>query len=288
MSKQNRPQYLVSTDSIGFLGNPEQFVYLWQEYFDDKTLAGVEVIAFKTLDRLNKLVSTLQKNNIPIFSFHGKTGGEGQLDLFGKIVMTFVNLGMLDAKILLKNFPEMEFLSHGPYFEEDSIRDVILKYKPNKIWIENHLRGREGVENAIKQINIYRENNINTAGMLDIYHYAADHMETFQTNWPNLVDELESYILLRDKNDKQYFNGIHFPIGSRLGDSLPIDVMTDQMLELFAQKIIPFVERVVFENQQKGLGLFFSTKEMLVEQKARNKRIIERLRKTGILLTSFI
>ena len=283
MSKQNLPQYLVSTDSVGFLGKPEQFIYLWQEYFDDKTLAGVEVIAFKTLTRLNKLVSTLQKNNIPVFSFHGKTGGEDQLDLSGKIIMTLVNLAMLDVEMILKNFPEIEFLSHGPYFEEDSIRGVILKYKPNKIWIENHLRGREGIENAIKQINIYRKNKINTSGMLDIYHYAANYTEAFQTNWTKLVSELESYILLRDKNGMQYFNGIHFPIGSRLGDSLPIDDMTDQMLELFAQKIIPLVDRVVFENQQKNLGLFFSTKEMLVEQKIRNKRIIERFKKTGII-----
>jgi hypothetical protein len=48
-------------------------------------------------------------------------------------------------------------------------------------------------------------------------------------------------------------------------------------------KIIPHVERVVFENQQKFLGLFFSTNKMLLEQKTRNKRIIDRLKKTGII-----
>ena len=60
--------------------------------------------------------------------------------------------------------------------------------------------------------------------------------------------------------------------------------MTDQMLELFAQKIIPHIERVVFENQQKNLGLFFSTDKMLEKQKERNKRIIERLKKTGVII----
>ena len=59
--------------------------------------------------------------------------------------------------------------------------------------------------------------------------------------------------------------------------------MTDKMLELFAQKIVPQVERVVFENQQTLPGLFFSTDKMLEEQKERNKRIFERLRKTGII-----
>jgi hypothetical protein len=283
MSKQNLPQYFVSTDSIGFLGGPEQFVYLWKEYFDDKTLTGVEAIAFKPIKRLGRLISILQKNNIPVVSFHGRTGGENQLDLPGKIIMSLVNQGIVDAEGLLKNFPEIEFLSHGPYFEDESKKQIVIKYQPKKIWIENHLRSKRGIEDAIKQINIYRENNINTSGMLDIYHYVANSITTLETDWSKIVEELEMYILLKDKNGRQLFNGIHFPIGSRLGDSLPVDDMTDQMLKIFAQKIIPNVERVVFENQQANIGLFFSTKAMLRIQKERNRRIIERFKKTGII-----
>lgn len=283
MSKQNTTKYFVSTDSIGFLGKPEQFVYLWKEYFDDKTLSGVEAIAFKSVKRLDMLKSILQKNNIPVVSFHGRTGGENQLDLSGKIVMSLVNLGIVDVEDLLKNFPEIEFLSHGPYFEEESKKEIVIKYQPKKIWIENHLSGKRGIEDAIKQINIYRENNIDTSGMLDIYHYVANSITTLETDWSKIVEELKVYILLKDKNGRQLFNGIHFPIGSRLGDSLPIDNMTDQMLKIFAQKIIPNVERVVFENQQANIGLFFSTNGMLQTQKERNRRIIERLKKTGII-----
>lgn len=282
MSKPN-PQYFVSTDSIGFLGNPDQFIELWQEYFNNKTLAGVEVVAFKPMNRLNKLISILKKNNILNISFHGKTGGENQLDPFGKIIMTLVNLGIFNVEILLKNFPEIEFLSHAPYLEQDATKQIIFEKRPKKIWVENHLYGRRGVEDAIKQINIYRENKIDASGMLDIFHYIAHSLDSLQTKWPNLVSELESFILLKDKNRKQLFNGIHFPIGSRLDDSLPIDNMTDEMLELFSQKIIPHVERVVFENQQANLGLFFSTNRMLKVQKERNRRIIERLKKTGII-----
>ncbi|MFA5770398.1 MAG: hypothetical protein WC894_02800 [Patescibacteria group bacterium] len=284
MSKQNRPQYFVSTDSIGFLGSPKQFLYLWQEYFDNKTLDGVEAIAFKPLSRLDKLITTLKNNNIPILSFHGKTGGENKLNFSGRIIMTIVNFFIYNAAFLLKNFPKIEFLSHTPYFEKKSIEEIILKNNPKKIWIENHLYGKQGVEEAIKQINIYRKNGIDASGMLDIFHYIAHSVDTLQTNWSNLVLELESFILLEDQNGKQFFNGIHFPIGSRLDDSLPIDNMTDQMLKLFAQKIIPNIERVVFENQQENLGLFFSTDKMLSEQKTRNIRIIERLKKTEIII----
>ena len=283
MSKP-KPQYLVSTDSIGFLGKPKQFVKLWKEYFEKKTLDGVEIIAFKPLSRLSKLVSTLEKNNIPVLSFHGKTGGESILDLFSTIIMTLVNFHIFNAEVLLKNFPGIEFLSHAPYFEKKSVERIIIKNNPKRIWIENHLSGKQGVEDAIKQINIYRKNRTNANGMLDIYHYIVHSVKTLQKNWTTLVEELKSYIVLKDKNGKQFFQGIHFPIGSRLGDSLPIDSMTDQMLELFAQKIIPHIERVVFENQQKNLGLFFSTDKMLEKQKERNKRIIERLKKTGVII----
>jgi len=284
MSKQNRPQYLVSTDSIGFFGRPEHFFYLWQEYFENKTLDGVEVVAFKPINKLRRLISIFKNNNILALSFHGKTGGENQLNFLPRIVMTLVNSFIVDVETLLKDFPKIEFLSHEPYFEKNPIKQIIFQHQPKKIWIENHLSGKQGVEDTIKQIIFYRENSINAKGMLDIFHYIAHSIDSIQTNWPNLVSELKSYILLKDKNGEQFFQGIHFPIGSRLGDSLPIDSMSDQMLELFAQKIIPHIERVVFENQQILPGLFFSTNKMLIQQKERNIRIIERLKKTGIII----
>ncbi|MFA6512682.1 MAG: hypothetical protein WCT34_00595 [Patescibacteria group bacterium] len=198
--------------------------------------------------------------------------------------MTVVNFGIADAENILKIFPETDFLSHGPYLSTKKVQQNILFQKPKKIWIENHLSGKHGVEDAIKQIIFYRGKNIDADGMLDIYHYLADSEEKILTSWPTLVGEIRSYIFLKDKNGKQLFKGVHFPIGTRLGDSLPIDEMTDEMLELFSREIIPHVTRVVFENQQKNLGLLFSTNKMIESQKVRNKRIIERFKKTGIIL----
>lgn len=276
-------QYLVSTDSIGFLGEPEQFVELWKEYFDNKTLDGVEAIAFRPLSKLKKLVSVFKKNFIPVLSFHGKTGGEEQLDFLSKIVMTLVNYCIADVKNIYEEFPEIEFLSHAPHFEKKSVKEFIFKKNPKKIWIENHLSGKQGIEDAIEQIAIYRKNNINACGMLDIYHYIARLTTSLQTNWSNIIDELKQYFLLKDNQRNKIFCGIHFPIGTRLDDSLPIDDLTDEMLELFAKKIIPLTERVVFENQQKNFGLLFSTNKMIEEQKIRNKNIFMRLKKTGII-----
>lgn len=282
MSKVKR-QYLVSTDSIGFFGRPKQFINIWKDFFDNKTLDGVEVIAFKPLNQLDKLIATFKKNNIPVLSFHGRTGGENKLDFKSMVIMAFLNNFIEKAVNLFKYFPEVEYLSHTPYFENKTVFEMLIKNRPNKIWIENHSQGKEGIEEAIKQINIFRKNNINTCGMLDIYHYVAHSEKTLPENWSNTVEELKSYFLLKDNQGKPFFCGIHFPIGTRLADSLPIDDMTDEMLKLFAEKIVPHVGRVVFENQQKNLGLFFSTNKMMEEQKNRNKKIFKRLKKTGII-----
>lgn len=282
MSKVKR-QYLVSTDSIGFFGKPKQFISIWKEFFDNKTLDGVEVIALKPLNQLNKLIANFRKNNIPVLSFHGRTGGENKLDFKSMVIMTFLNNFIEEAVNLFKRFPKVEYLSHTPYFENKTVYEAVMKNKSKKIWIENHLQGSGGIEDAIKQINIYRKKGINACGMLDIFHYVVHSEKILPENWSNTVEELRSYFLLKDRNGKQFFCGIHFPIGTRLADSLPIDDMTDEMLRLFAEKIIPYVERIVFENQQKNLGLFFSTDRMIEEQKARNKNVFKRLKKIGII-----
>lgn len=283
MSKQNHPQYLVSTDSIGFLGRPEQFLFLWQEYFENKTLDGVEVIAFKPVSRLRKLINILKTNNIPVLSFHGKTGGEKVLDFKSRVIMTFLNNFIEKAVNLFKHFPEVEYLSHTPYFENKTVYQAVMKNQPKKIWIENHLQGSRGIEDTIKQINIYRKKGIDACGMLDIFHYVAHSEKILPENWSNTVKELKSFFLLKDRVGKPFFCGIHFPIGTRLADSLPLEDMTDEMLELFSEKIIPYVERVVFENQQKNIGLFFSTNKMIRSQKVRNRNVFKRLKKVGII-----
>jgi hypothetical protein len=279
-----RPKYLISTDSIGMLGKPEQFIDIYKDYFIDGTLDGVEMIAFKSITRLKKFISLLKENNIPTVSFHGKTGGEERLNFFSRIVMTLLNASIEDVDKLIENFPGIEFLSHAPYFEQKSTRETIFNQKPKKIWIENQSVGKEGIEENIKQIILYRKNGINALGIFDVYHYVSrlDQGKILE-DWVEIVNQIESYFKMKDQNGKQFFSGIHFPVGSRPDDSLPIDRMTDQMLELFAKKIIPYIDRLVIENQQKLPGLFFITEKMLREQKLRNKRIFKRLRKTGIV-----
>lgn len=267
---------IISTDSIGFLGSPQQFLYLYQDYFENNTFDGVEMIAFKPLRRLKNFMDILKKHNIKILSFHGKTGGENRLPQKYGFVITIVNAFILNVETLIKDFNDIDFLSHTPYFKEKKVKEFIIKTKPKIIWIENHNYGEGGIEETIREIENYRHQKVNAWGMLDLYHFLAK-MPTKKIidDWEKIIKKIENY--------SQWFSGVHFPIGSRVDDSLPIDQMTDEMLLLFGKKIVPLLKRLVIENQQTGIGLFGSTKKMLEKQKKRNTIIFSRLKKARIL-----
>lgn len=269
-------QKLISTDSVGWLGTPEQFVYLYKDYFKDGTFDGAEMIAFKPFGKLKKFINILEKNKIPTLSFHGKTGGENRLPPKYGIIMTIVNSFIFSAETLINNFNSIDFLSHTPYLENDFIKKTIIDCRPKTLWIENHNYGEQGIEEAKNQILDYRKKGVDARGMLDLYHFLAKvPISKMIEDWLKIIKKIEGYF--------EWFSGVHFPIGSRTDDSLPIEKMTDEMLSLFGKKIVPFLKRIVIENQQAGSGLVISTKKMLDKQKIRNKINFYRLKKAGML-----
>ncbi len=267
-------QKIISTDSIGFLGNPKQFLYLYQQYFKDKTFDGVEMIAFKPLKRLKNFIETLEKNGIKTYSFHGRTGGENQFPFQYKLMMYLVNFFILDIDNLSK-FKNIRILIHTPYAKKEKIKNLILKTKP-KLLIENHLSGEKGVIEAIDQIEKYQNLGIKTDGVFDIKHFLFDvNFSQMKKDWLKIIEKIKKYT--------QWFSYIHFPIGPRSADSLPIIEMTDEMLEVFGKEIIPKIKTLVIENQQNNFGLFYSNQQMLKKQKQRNDFIFKKLKKAKIL-----
>jgi hypothetical protein len=281
-----RKKYLkiISTDSIGFLGQPEQFNDLYHEYFQKKIFDGVEVIAVKPLSRLKNIISTLEKNKIKVISLHGRTGGENQLPFFYRIMMTIVNKCLLNSSEILSGFPRQDILYHTPYSQNLEVEKMIVIKKPRHLILENHRIGKKGIEETIKQINFLRKKGINVSGLIDIYHFVyGTSTNLLKKNWLKIVKELEMYFRIKDENDKPFFNSVHFPIGTRISDSLPIEEITNDMLSLFSEKITPYLDRFVIENQVKNIGLIYLTKSMMERTKKRNKINIDRLQKAGLL-----
>lgn len=275
---------IISTDSIGWLGNANQFINLYDDFFKNGIFDGVEVIAVKPLSRLKKIIHSLDKSGIKTVTLHGRTGGENQLPLIYNLTMFFVNKALVSAEELLNSFKKKCILFHTPYSEEKEVFETILKHRPKKLILENHRVGKQGIEDTVKQVIFYRNLGINVYGLIDIYHFIYGIPATYlKKNWNKLVDEIENFFLLKDEKGKKIFDSVHFPIGTRISDSLPIEEMTDDMLRYFAKKITPYLKCFTIENQVKNFGLVYSTRSMLEKTKTRNKINIDRLIKAGLL-----
>lgn len=275
---------IISTDSIGWLGRGEQFIELYGDYFKQGIFDGVEVIAVKPLSRLKKIIRVLEKHGIKTLSLHGRTGGENLLPPFYHLMMLAVNKMLINAKDTLVNFSGKSILFHTPFSTLSEVEELIKKYPPQKLILENHRIGKQGIKDTKEKVDYYRGLGINTSGLIDIYHYIyGQSTDYLKKNWRKIVDEIESFFRMKDSKGRKIFDAVHFPIGTRISDSLPIDEISDEMLKYFAQRINPHLDRFVIENQVKNLGLIYSTKTMMKNTKERNKRNIDRLLKVGLL-----
>ncbi|GEM_PF-5226843 len=272
----------ISTDSIGWQGSISQFLEIYQPYFLNNTFNGVEIIPFKPLKKTKKIIDRLLNFGIKNLSFHGQTGGEKYLSFLKKISLYFVNLNLLQPKILLENFSNYPILFHQPFLENNKIINLIIKNPPKKLLIENHQRGIKGLKKTIKTIDLLRKNQVNCFGLIDVYHFVVDKkIKTIIEDWEKNILTIKKYLLLKDKNNQPYFNAIHFPIGTRLNDSLPIDYLSVNQLKFFAKNIIPYINQLTIENQQQYFGLIYPLS--LKKIKKRNQIIFSRLKETGIL-----
>lgn len=272
----------ISTDSIGWLGNENHFLSLYLNYLKNKTFDGVEIIPFRPIKRTLNFINKLKNIGIKNIRFHGQTGGEKYLNLFNQITMNFVNNTIIDVKNLLLNFNNYEILFHEPLINEKNNLELIIHYPPKILFIENHQPNEKGLKKIIKIIDVLRKNKVNCYGLIDIYHFTLNEKpENIIKNWEKNIFTIKSYLQLKDKNGKKYFDSIHFPIGKRLTDSLPIDLLTNNQLKFFSKNIIPYINSLTIENQQPYLGLIYPLN--INKIKKRNEKIFHRLKNNRII-----
>ncbi|MCX7956260.1 MAG: hypothetical protein N2593_04140 [Patescibacteria group bacterium] len=270
--KNKKQKILVSTDSIGFFGSSKEFLYLWQDYFEKKFFDGVEMIGLKPLFKAKKFIRDLKQKNINVISIHGQTGIIKNLNFFKKSLLRLINFFIFDYQDLRKNFPNQEFLFHSVYLENKNIQNQIIKNPPLKLWIENSLTDKnfQELEKTLKLVDFFQKKGINCSGMIDLYHALSfNQTQEIVDNWFFLFKKLKKYL--------KYFSGIHLPIGPRLDDALPLELVNDEKIDYLKKEILSGAERIVIENPQEYLALVFSTSQMLKKQKQRNERILKKL-----------
>lgn len=273
MKISSNQQILVSTDSIGFLGTASQFLYLWDEYFKDGFLSGVELIGFKPVFKTKKIFEKLNKKNIKVISIHGKIGTVPKLDLIRKIFLRMIDFFILEYSQLIKNFSECEFLFHSTYLKNPQIQKEILKNPPEVLWIENSSSLQKNfneLDETLKLVDFFRKHKIKSFGMLDLYHATAFRSpEEIINDWFFIFKQLKKYL--------NYFSGIHLPIGPRLSDALPIELADREKIDFLKKEILSNPQRIVIENPQTYSSFIFLTDKMIKNQKDRNKKIIKKL-----------
>lgn len=267
-----RQQIIVSTDSVGFLGGANEFLYLWQDYFEKGLIDGVEMIGLRPVFKTKKFIEKLKEKNIKTISLHGRTGIIKNLNFIKKNFLRLINFFILDYQELIKNFSSQEFLFHSIYLENKDIQKQILKNPPLALWIENSLTDKnfKELDNTLRLVDFFEKNKINCFGMLDLYHALSFNMtQEIIDNWFDLFKKLKRYL--------KYFKGIHLPIGPRLEDALPIELLDEEKIDYLKKEILIFSERIVIENPQHYSALLFSTAQMLKKQKERNEKIIGKI-----------
>jgi hypothetical protein len=132
------------------------------------------MIAFYPKKRLINFIEVLKQKNIPVISFHSRTGGESKLNFSGKVIMTVVNRFILDHKELVKNFSSFEFLFHAPYLEDKNVFDYLVfnRKKIKKIWVENHLDAIEGVKEVKNMVEKLKKKELTPADLLMFIMFA--------------------------------------------------------------------------------------------------------------------
>lgn len=267
-----KQQILVSSDSIGFLGGENEFLFLWEDYFEKGLIDGVEMIGLKPIFKAKRFIKKLKEKNIKIISIHGKVGVIPDLSLIKKFFLQLIDFFIFDYKELITNFPEQEFLFHSFYLKNKNIQKQILKNPPKALWIENSLTGQDfkELDNTLKLVDFFRKNKINCFGMLDLYHALSfNNTQEIIDNWFKLFEGLKKYL--------KYFSGVHLPIGPRLDDSLPIELVDDDKIEFLKKEILSIPLRIVIENSQHYPALLFSTAQMFKKQKERNEKILGKI-----------
>ncbi|MCS7093296.1 MAG: hypothetical protein NZL96_02625 [Patescibacteria group bacterium] len=265
-------ELLVSSDSLGIFGTAEQFLFLWEETFKRGVLSGVELIGFRPIRRIKKFIEKLGQKKIKVLSIHGRTGLRSEGQLTSTILLRILDLLIASYNELVFNYLEIDLLLHSTYAGSPQVKEEILSHPPKRLWIENAKADKDfrELDQTLKLVDFFRKNRIDCRAMLDLYHAFAfkTHREIVK-EWFSLFKRLRPYL----KN----FDGIHLPVGTRISDSLPIDLIDESRLSFLREEILSKASRVVIENQQAGTGLLFSSTSSLTSQKQRNLNILRKL-----------
>lgn len=281
--------FLVSTDSTGFFGRPMHWKKAWEFAWQDSAFGGYEAIAWggQMTAWTDYLLENAKELGCNVVGLHGRTGGIHETyGGFDRVILGTLNRFILPTPDLIKRAPSVDYiLIHGPELRNESYHRL-LREKTSQVkllYVENHLRpGADG--QALSVAQDLRMAGVNAGVMFDLFH---DFMHRrlngdIASSWNKTLFKLRQVLEQKDFEGQAIPVGIHVPVGTKVGDSLPFDAMTPSMWQNLGSLMQTRKDiRVVIENQQTGLGNVMPIQ--LASQVDRNRRIVDVLRSANII-----
>lgn len=282
---------LVSADSSGVFGTPDLWKQLWGFALKENRgpVCGFEAIGWSWIDYL---VRKAQKEDLEIVGIHGRTGGihDGE-SMADRLVLGFLQRILIPTPDLIQKFAggKVDYvLLHAPELRQrtnfQSAVENKTKLEKTTLFVEGHIR-RFANMTAYGAVLSLRYNGVNAGVMLDLAHEtrSLDHNGDFNGRWNEVLALLDKLFKSTDLDDKKFPIGVHIPVGTNPLDSLPLDEMTDVHWRSLAGVLDGQQTLIVIENQELLPGIIRPFGRALHDQVERNKRIIETLKRTGVI-----
>ncbi|MFZ1721690.1 MAG: hypothetical protein WAU07_04245 [Microgenomates group bacterium] len=255
--------YGISTDVVGIFGDWYAARLFWKYICDEvnknsnKLLyPGIEVLLWQYLSPWDEIES---KQEIPIAGFHGRTGVDPQYSAISAIRILTTAFSLLlqsTPKALEKLSAAKKNLANSSssrslYFliHETEARSVLQNegFKDNipyPLAIENNpFEGSNQIANEV--ITLLLELNITAIRVFDIVHYLLEK--------PNsLIDPASEWDEMLQVLDSLGPCIVHISLGTNSHDSLPVEIITNQMWEKLAKTLQNKSRYIVIEYQRSS------------------------------------
>lgn len=237
---------------------------------------NAEVIGWRPMVRLKRIVADLEQEGIAVSDFHLRTGIEARSDWVDTLKIALLQQIIHSVGDVTAVYPNTPILIHAPEAESRGVFRSLLQRKPNFLWVENHASGLGGLRQAKRLVHLYRANGIPSAVMFDGAHAIGANplisKREFRMHWD---------LMLAAKTDPDVW-GEHVPISTANDDGFPMDRISFAMWRDYASRSSPNLRLRVIENQQRE-HLVSIPKSAVPEILKRNEKCYGTLQQTGVV-----
>lgn len=262
---------LISTDCIGMFGDIKNLTELWPP----EQFPYVEMISWR--GREKSIINQLMTHGYRVAHLHGRMGNDDP-------AMRLLDQLITRTPSLIRGWGTAhDILIHTSEARKATVINAAKRGATTikRIWIENDESGPDGVSRMRQTAHHYLHNGVPTGVVFDVFHYIRSYCGSdllLRHSWEEMMQFLIQL--------KPLPLGIHFPIGTRVDDSLPLDRISDDMIKRFADVCeYTGVERITLEYQHEPWKYRAGSipSSAIPRIRTRIERILQRLQTAGMV-----